>query len=71
MTQQQTEREQVMNRIAYYDDLMASYISIIQNINKPNASDETKILVDLANESLQHCQDKRDILSAHLNSLTE
>ena len=69
MAQQESEKEKVTKQIAHYDELMASYIDLIQRINKPGASDETNILVDLANESLQHCQDKRAILVSHLNTL--
>jgi hypothetical protein len=69
MTQQESEKEKVTQQIAYYDEMMATYIDLIQRINKPDASDETKILVDLANESIQYCQDKRAILVSHLNTL--
>ncbi|GAB3035310.1 hypothetical protein [Spirosoma pulveris] len=69
MTQQEQEKEKVVHQIAHYDELMASYIDLIQRINQPGASDETKVLIDLANESLQHCQDKRAILTSHLNTL--
>ncbi|ADB42224.1 hypothetical protein [Spirosoma linguale] len=69
MAQQEEEKEKVINQIAHYDELMASYVDLIERINKPAASDETKILINLANESLQHCQDKRAILVSHLNTL--
>ncbi|MCX6214554.1 hypothetical protein [Spirosoma sp.] len=69
MAQQEEEKEKVINQIAHYDELMASYIDLIERINKPAASDETNVLINLANESLQHCQDKRAILVSHLNTL--
>lgn len=71
MDQPQNELDRVTNQLAYYDDLIANYLDIIQHLNKPHAPDEVKILIELTNESIQHCQDKRSILVSHLNSLKE
>ena len=71
MNQPQSEKERVNSQIAYYDDLVATYIGVIQGLNEQGATDEAKVLIGLANESIQHCQDKRAILVSHLNTLTE
>jgi len=71
MNQPQTEKEKVNKQIAYYDDLVATYIGVIEGLNEHGATDEAKVLIGLANESIQHCQDKRAILISHLNTLSE
>jgi hypothetical protein len=71
MDQSQNELERVTNQLAYYDGLIANYLDIIQQLNRPHAPDEVKILIGLANESIQHCQDKRSILDSHFHALQE
>ncbi|GAB3725143.1 hypothetical protein [Spirosoma lituiforme] len=71
MNQPQSEKEKVTSQIAYYDDLTATYIDVIERLNENGTTDEAKILIGLANESIQHCQDKRAILISHLNTLSE
>jgi len=71
MNQPQSEKEKVTSQIAYYDDLTATYIDVIERLNENGTTDEAKILIGLANESIQHCQDKRAILVSHLNTLSE
>lgn len=71
MDQPQNEFDRVTSQLAYYDDLIANYLDIIQHLNKPHAPDEVKILIELANESIQHCRDKRSILESHFQTLKE
>lgn len=71
MNQPQNEKEKVNNQIAYYDELVATYIDVIERLNQNGATDEAKVLIGLANESIQHCQDKKAILVSHRNTLSE
>ena len=71
MNQPKSEKEKVNDQIAYYDDLVATYIDVIERLNENGTTDEAKVLIGLANESIQHCQDKKAILVSHLNTLSE
>lgn len=71
MNQPKSEKERVDDQIAYYDDLVATYIDVIERLNQNETTDEAKVLIGLANESIQHCQDKKAILVSHRNTLSE
>ncbi len=65
------EKEKVANQIAYYDELISNYLSVIQHLNAPGGSDESQILIKLATESIEHCENKREILIGYQKSLEE
>lgn len=71
MNQPQTEKQKATDQLAYYDDLIANYLGVIERLNQHGAADEAKVLIGLANESIQHCQNKRAILVNYLNTLPE
>jgi hypothetical protein len=71
MNQAQSEKQKVTDQLAYYDDLIANYLAVIERLNQPGTADEAKVLIELANESIQHCQDKQAILVSYLNTLSE
>ena len=67
----QIEQQKAASQIAYYDDLISGYLATIDHLNAPGASDESKILIKLATESIEHCEDKKAILVNYLSSLKE
>jgi hypothetical protein len=55
----QQEIEKITGQIAYYDDLIAGNLSVIERLNGSNAPDEAKSLIELTTESIAYCEDKR------------
>ena len=65
------EKQKAASQIAYFDEMISSYLNVIEQLNAPGSSDESQILIKLATESIEHCENKRKILINYQKSLEE